>query len=210
MIKKKPLIISALIGILALGLLISYIIYENISDSTNDEVVYDEGIDDDIVDKPAGVFANSGNPIITDVDEHYKIEVIPPSGYQIVDDYKSAYGTEFENEDKTICIEYVIDNYIPDEMQSYYEFDAQYYESSTENYSNVNTTEIKTMDVNGYQVNYLSLSYTNGDSENYVKYCAYVTLDDTTEFICNISGLADDVNEDMIKECFYAKLPVAK
>lgn len=214
MSNKKTFLLGVLTGALSI-LLIGVIaivgknVYENVQESK--EVAYDEGQDDEEIVETTGVYADNGNPILTDVDENYKVEVIAPEGYVVGKDYESAYDTEFYNADQSIRIEYSIQNYMTEDMASFYEFDKQYYETAEDGkYTNVASTDISTMAVNGYTVNYLSLSYTYNETENYTEYCAYVMLDDTTEFMCNISGKTGDVSEELIKECFNAQLPVTQ
>jgi 3-phenylpropionate/cinnamic acid dioxygenase small subunit len=96
-------------------------------------------------------------------------------------------------------------------MHSYYEFENKFFETSKDvSYTNVSTSEVKSMEVNGYQVNYISLSYTYDETENYTEYCAYVMLNDETEFMCSIYARSDDINEDIIKDCFASQIPVTQ
>jgi hypothetical protein len=184
-------------------------IYESMEEKQ--EVPYAETTDDDTVVESAGVFADNGNPVIADVDGKYKIEVVAPTGYSVGKDYESSYGTEFYNADQSIRMEYSIENNTEEEMQSYYEFDKEYFETSKDGeYTNVAISDTQTMEVNGYTVNYTALSYTYKETENDVEYCAYVMLDDATQFMCTIYGKADAVNQDLIKECFSTKLPITQ
>ncbi|MFA9375949.1 MAG: hypothetical protein ACERKZ_04255 [Lachnotalea sp.] len=214
MSNKKSFLLGVLTGVLALALLIGFVIggmkiYETVVE--NREIAYDEGKDDEEIVESTGVFADTGNAIITDIDEIYNIEIIPPSGFTVGEDYESAYEMEYYNEDQTQRLDYSIENYTLDEMQSYYEFDKEQYENSNDGfYSNVATTELQTLEANGYTVNYVSLSYTYNETENYTQYCAFVMLTDSTEFMCNISGEAGDVNEAVVQECFESQLPVTK
>ncbi len=210
MINKKSFLLGMLAGALSI-VIIGGIVVTGINFYENREVAYDVAEEDEVIEESAGVFADSGNPIITDQDEKYKIEVLAPEGYLVGEDYESAYGTEYYNEDQSIRIEYSIENNMAEDMQSYYEFEQELFATSTEaTYSNVSTTEINTMEVNGYTVNYLSLSYTYEESENYTEYCAYVMLDDSTQYMCNIYGTTGDIKEELIKECFNAQLPVTQ
>jgi len=183
MSNKKTFLLGVLTGALsivaiAVIAIVGKNIYENVQEN---EVVYDEGQDDEEIAESAGVFADNGNPILTDVDEKYKIEVIAPEGYSVGQDYESAYDTEFYNADQSIRIEYSIQNNMAEDMAAYYEFDKQYYETAEDGkYTNITSTDVNTMEVNGYTVNYLSLSYTYNETENNTEYCAYVMLDDTT------------------------------
>jgi len=214
MSNKKIFLLGMLTGAVSLAAIGGIVlgaksIYENVI--VNQEVAYDEGEDDEEIVESAGVYADNGNPIVTDVDSKYTVEVVPPQGFTVGQDYESAYGTEFYNQDKSVRIEYSIENNTAEEMQSYYEFDKEYFETSKDGaYTNVTTSEVSTIEVNGYTVNYLSLSYTYNETENDVEYCAYVMLDDSTQFMCSIYGKMDAVNEDLIKECFQAKLPVTQ
>jgi hypothetical protein len=214
MSSKKTFLLGVLTGALsiiaiAVIAIVGKNVYENVQESS--QAAYDEGQDDDKIVESTGVYAANGNPILTDADEKYKIEVIAPDGYTVGQDYESAYDTEFYNADQSIRIEYSIQNNMAEDMLSFYEFDKQYYETAEDGkYTNVSSTEVNTMEVNGYKVNYLSLSYTYNETENNTEYCAYVMLDDTTEFMCNISGKTGEVSEEMIKECFKAQLPVTQ
>jgi hypothetical protein len=216
MSNKKSFWVGLVTGVFTLALIEGLVfggkvIYDRIQEE-NYEIAYDEGIDDEEIVDSTGVFADSGNPIITDTyEEKFKIEVIPPSGYTIDEDYQSAYYTGFYNETQKIRLDYSIENYTAEEMQSYYEFQTEFFEQSDDaEYTNVSITEMRTMEVNGYQVNYLSLSYTANGNENYTEYCAYVMLNDEYEFMCNIYGYTQDVSEDVIKDCFASQLPVSK
>lgn len=210
---KKSFLIGALTGALTLlavegAILGGRALYYWNDESGLSDVIYED--DEDVMEASTGVFADNGNPIITDVDENFKIEVVPPSGYTFSEDYESAYGAEFYNEAQTIRLEYSIENNTAEEMESYYEFEQEFFAASEDvSYTNVATSEVKTIEVNGYEVNYLSLSYTYDESENYVEYCAYVMLDDATEFMCTIYARAEDVNEDIIKECFESQIPIS-
>lgn len=214
MLNKKSFLIGVATGVLALAAIEGIVIggralYYMNSESELSDVVYDPGEEDETIEADAGVYADNGNPIITDVDERFKIEVVPPSGYTIVKDYASAYGTEFANEDQSIRLEYAIDNYTMEGMQSYYEFEKEFFASSEDvTYTNVSSSEIKTMQANNYDVNYISLSYTYDESEDYIEYCAFVMLDDSTVFMCNIYGKPDVVNEDLINTLFDSQIPV--
>lgn len=216
MMNKKSFLIGVATGVLALAAIEGIAIggralYVMNSESQLSDVVYDPEEDDDYIEESTGVFADNGNPIITDVDEKFKIEVVPPSGYTFVEDYESAYGADFMNEDQSIGLSYSIDNYTMEEMQSYYEFEIEFFAASEDvTYTNVSSSDVITMKVNDYDVNYISLSYTYDESEDYIEYCAYVMLDDATEFMCTIYGLADDINEDMIKACFDSQIPVTR
>lgn len=214
MSNKKTFLLGALTGALSMVLIavvaiVGKNVYENVQDNT--EVAYDEGQDDEKIAESTGVYAENGNPILTDADEKFKIEVIAPEGFSVGQDYESAYDTEFYNADQSIRIEYSIQNNMAADMASFYEFDKQYYETAEDGkYTNITSTEVKTMEVGGYTVNYLSLSYTYNETENYTEYCAYVMLDDTTEFMCSISGDTGSVSEELIKECFKSQLPVTQ
>lgn len=213
MINKKSFLLGMLTGALSLVLIGGIIVIGlNFYDDRNSsDITYDVAQEDEVIEESAGVFADSGNPIITDQEEKYKIEIIPPAGYSVGVDYESAFGMEYYNEDQSIRLEYSIESNMAEDMQSYYEFETQLFETSTDvTYSNVSTTEIRTMEVNGYMVNYLSLSYTYEESENYTEYCAYVMLDDSTQYMCNIYGTTGDITEDLIKECFNAQLPITQ
>ncbi|OYP53625.1 hypothetical protein C8E03_11051 [Lachnotalea glycerini] len=213
---KKEFLIGMTVGALSLVLLEAILFggktaYEAYQDNADSQIVYDEGEDDEEIEASEGVFADNGNPIIKDTYDKYSIEVIPPSGYVIGEDYESAYGIEYYNADQSIRLEYTIENSTADEMQSYYEFEKEIFKTSDDvQYTDVSSTEVTTMEVNGYTVNYLSLSYTYNETEKYTEYCAYVMLDDATEYMCCIYGMTDDVNEDIIKECFNAQLSVTK
>lgn len=213
---KKTFLMGMLTGALALGAVEGAAIgintlYEKYSDGEFTDASVAEEEDEEAVKDATAVYAESGNPIIKDTENTVQIEVIPPSGYTISKDYEGAYGAEFDNEDQTKRLEYSIENYTADEMQSYYEFQKELFNSSTDvNYTNVATSEVKTVEVNGYQVNYISLSYTLNGTEDYIEYCAYVMLNDEMEFMCNIYSNTNDINEDMIKECFNSQIPVTK
>lgn len=214
MSNKKSFLLGVLTGVLSLAIMIGIVVVgKNFYENTiyNNEVAYDEGEDDEEIVESAGVFADNGNPVLTDAQEKYKIEVIPPTGFIIGEDYESAYETEFYNENQTLRLIYSIESYTADEMSSYYEFSKESFASAEDGqYSNVSTTEIKTIEANGYTVNYLSLSYTYNETENYTEYCAYVMIDEATEYMCNIDGVTGEVSEEIIKECFGAQLPVTK
>jgi hypothetical protein len=214
MIDKKSFLVGMLSGALSLaaigGIIVGGINFYEYSEN-NSEAAYDVVEEDEVIVESAGVFADSGNPIIIDQEEKYKVEIIGPTGYRVGEDYESAYGMEYYNEDQSIRIEYSIENNMAEDMESYYEFETTLFETYSDGtYSNITTSEIKTMEVNGYTVNYLSLSYTYEETENYTEYCAYVMLDDSTQFMCNIYGTTGEVNEELIKECFKAQLPITQ
>lgn len=213
---KKSFWIGVLTGAVAILAIEGVVIggralYYMKDESQLSDVVYDDVPDDEVIEASSGVFADNGNAIITDVDESIKIEVVPPSGYIHSKEYESAYDAEYYNEANTIRVSYSIENNTAQEMESFYEFEKEIIAASEDvSYTNIATSEVKTFEVNGYQVNYISLSYTYEETENYVEYCAYVMIDDATQFMCNIYGAAENVNEDIIKECFESQIPVSK
>lgn len=213
---KKSFWIGVLTGVVAILAIEGVVIggrafYYMKDESQLSDVTYEEGQEDEVIEASSGVFAENGNAIITDVDNSIKIEVLPPSGYNLSKDFESAYDAEYYNEDKTIRLIYSIENNTAQEMESYYEFEKEIIAASEDvSYSNIETSEVKTLEVNGYQVNYISLSYTYEETENYIEYCAYVMLDDSTQFMCNIYGTAENVNEEIIKGCFESQIPVSK
>ncbi|MBA4686377.1 MAG: hypothetical protein H2184_04420 [Candidatus Galacturonibacter soehngenii] len=213
---KKSFWIGVLTGVIALIAIEGAVIggralFYMKDESQLSDVTYEEGQEDEVIEASSGVFAENGNAIITDAEEGIKIEVVPPSGYTQSKDYESAFDAEYYNEDKTIRINYSIENHTEQEMESYYEFEKEIIATSKDvSYTNIATSDVKTLEVNGYKVNYISLSYTYEETENYIEYCAYVMIDDSTQFMCNIYGTAETVKEDIIKECFGSQIPVSK
>jgi hypothetical protein len=213
MSNKKLFLLGMLTGAISLAALGGIVMvglhfYEIREDSA---VIHDVAEEEEEIQESTAVFADSGNPVLTDGDKKYNIEVVLPEGFSVGGDYESAYSTECYNENQSVRIEYTIETYTAEEMQSFYEFDKGYYENSADGkYSNVSSTPVSAMDVNGYAVNYLSMSYTYDGSESHIEYCAYVMLDDATEFMCTIAGKTADVSEEMIQNCFNSKLPVTQ
>lgn len=210
---KKLFLLGMLTGALSLSVIGGIVVagLNFYDDRTNSVVITDVAEEEEEINESSAVFADNGNPVLTDLDKKYNIEVVLPEGYSVGGDYESAYSTECYNQNQTIRIEYTIENYTAEEMQSFYEFDKEGRENSPDGkYSNIVTTPINTMEVNGLKVNYLSLSYTYNETESHTEYCAYVMLDDSTEFMCNISGMTGDINEEMIKDCFNSQLPVTQ
>lgn len=212
---KKSFWIGVLAGVVAIlsieGIIIGgKAIYDGKEEQFSD-ASFEESQDDEVMEASSGVFADNGNAIITDVDDKIKIEVIPPSGYTFSKEYESAYSAEYYNEANTIKLSYSIENNTAQEMESFYEFEKEIIAASQDvTYTNIATSEVKTLEINGYQVNYISLSYTYEETENYMEYCAYVMIDDATQFMCNIYGAAENMNEDIIKECFASQIPIGK
>ncbi|WP_143452684.1 hypothetical protein [Konateibacter massiliensis] len=211
---KKTFLIGALSGALVLaaveGLVVGGMAVYNYYSEEAFEASFEESVEDELVEESAGVFADNGNAIIKSTDDAIQIEVIPPSGFVMQADYESAYGAGYVNADESVRVEYYIENYTLDEMNSFYEFEKGIFASDPDTYTNVSDEAVQTMEVNGYQVNYVSLSYTYDGTENYTEYCAFVMIDEVTEYMCNIYTTTGAAGEELIKECFHSQIPVAQ
>ncbi len=204
-----PFLVGVLVGAIVTGAVGSTLFYLH-EKNEEEELVLDG--EEEYEEEPA-VFSDAGNLKISDETQEMSIEIIPPEGFSVSEDESTLYSGEYYNGNGSLGMSYYIGEYTADEMVNYYD-DYIAFMSSNElsgGYSNIQASEVKTMEANGYNVNYIQFSYTYGDEseqENYVEYTAYVMINDKKQIICSLFGYEGDVSEDLIKECFNFEIPV--
>lgn len=195
------------------GLILGAAIGAGVMYFINNAKSYDEQYiaDDEIEESEPAQFSEDGNITISDEEKKLSIEILPPQGFAASADESTLYTGEFVKEDGSTGMSYYIGTYNEEEMANYYdEYVAFMTSEGMEGYSDVTASDVNTMQVNGYNVNYIKFSYTYGDEEgkeNYTEYTAYIMLEDEKELICSIYGYEGEVSEDIIKECFNFEIP---